>query len=175
MLKINIKFGGVEELKGFFKSLPEEFQKALRAKTQEFAQALKDKIVANVSGILLNRKSGDLAQSIHYRTRQNVNSITAWVGIEADSKEEFLKAYVHEYGGKGSTYPIHPKNSDNLSFFWERIGRNWIHSPPYPLKYNFVQKHPPAEAKHYIQSAYDEMKEEIYIGYGEVIDNILRR
>jgi len=130
--------------------LPERLHEAIRVKLVEGVAELRLKVIENLTGKVLNSKSGRLVESLVSGVEELGSTLIGFVAIEsADAK---VKAYAeaHEYGGKGS-YEIVPIQKKILRF----IGKSGdIIFAPYVY-------HPPAAERSYLRSALWEMAPEI--------------
>lgn len=144
-----------------FEKLPYEVEMAIRNKFRILADMLYDEVMANVSGRVLQTKSGQLAKSIEKVIDADSNPMYAIIGPEPET----TKAWVLEFGGQGY-YPILPVTARALYFFWERIGQY--------VALHYVN-HPPSEAYQYLglaeeiveAIAEDEMAEAVTMAWGE--------
>jgi hypothetical protein len=125
--------------------IDQEIKDAINAKWQKLAQELYDKVLENVSGRILKKQTGSLADKIYKDTEQDGDSFFMFVGV----KDPGPKEWALEKGGSGF-YPITPKNARVL--MWERYGKK-----------NFASyvNHPPLWAFGYLQEAFNEMEDVI--------------
>ena len=144
-----------------FSDLNERIKAALADKMVELTQLLYQKVEANVSGKILQKKSGALAAKIAAGTEIDTasNPMTAFVGPADPGPKE----YALERGGEKS-YVIYPTKARALSFYWEQIGKRAAFASV---------NHPPSKAFHYLQEAADEMEELVPEGFAEAIDRAL--
>lgn len=94
--------------------LPDKMKGIFEAKFRELLTVLKDKVIENLSGKVLQTKTGALLKSIR---EEMVIEEDAWIGEVYVADEGNVKAYARtlEYGGKGS-YVIVPINKRALAF-----------------------------------------------------------
>jgi hypothetical protein len=125
------------------KDLPGEVRAAVEVKFAELMDELYQKVLENLSGKILQVKSGRLRESI---MKEIDTKSDPMYGIIAPDPEDG-KARALELGGQGY-YPILGK--PYLAFPWEEQGRDVV-----------VQSvsHPPSRRFAYMSSAYDEMEE----------------
>jgi hypothetical protein len=124
--------------------LDEDIKQALAEKFGQQAQALYDKVIANVSGKVLQTKTGDLRRSIYKEVDLEGDFLFAIVGVNPESP----KAWALEVGGKGY-YPIDPINVDYLRFIGKGDG-TWV--------FTKHVSHPPSQAYGYLALALEEME-----------------
>lgn len=141
--------------------LPEKVQLALRAKMEEEVEILRDKVAENLSGGVLNLKTGALLSALVSGTEELGDLLVGYVGIESEDENVKQYAVAHEYGGK-SYYPITPIHKTLLVFFWERMG-----------KVVFLKgvNHPPQKERSYLRSALYELRPEIEEGLKTAVES----
>lgn len=127
-----------------FSALPEEVHDAIAQKLIDVTYFLYQKVMMNVEGAVLNRKSGQLADSIEIHVTTSTDPMVGSVGPEPAT----AKAWVLEVGGL-KNYSIVPVKAQWLHFFTD--GREVF------TKY---VNHPPLRARHYLQLALDEIDAE---------------
>lgn len=143
-------------------ALNERIHAALADKFVELAQVLYEKVEANVSGKILQQKTGALAANIAAGTRIDTasNPMTAFIGpANAGQKEKTL-----ELGGRAE-YAFYPTKADVLHWF-TKDGESVYRA--------YVLHHPASKAFHYLQEAADEMSPLMTEGFREAIDRVLR-
>jgi hypothetical protein len=133
------------ELSGGLQNLEADFKLAVETKFHELAEQLYQKVMANLSGKILQRQSGQLAGSIRKEVDTGGDTLIAIVGPEVESP----KAWALEKGGE-KYYAIVPVKAKALHFYWTKIGQEvWL---PYV-------DHPPSKEFGYLARALAEMYE----------------
>jgi phage gpG-like protein len=108
-----LELNGLEETRAQLDVYPAALQTALSAKAAELAAALADLVKnSNLSGAVLNTRSGALSDSIAVSVNADSDGVLASVGSEGDVKY----AAIQEYGGKTSAHEILPAKADVLAF-----------------------------------------------------------
>jgi hypothetical protein len=144
---------------GRFGGLAEEIKTAVAAKLSELTYALYSKVMENVEGRILAKRSGDLARSIRLEVDTANNPMVGAVFPEpADAK-----AWVLEEGGERN-YSILPTKAQVLAFYWEKEGR---------FAFLPAVDHPPSKAFRYLGLALDEMEPLVSEGFLEAINEVL--
>lgn len=124
--------------------LAQEFRSALEVKFTQLAKQLYDKVMENVSGKILEQRTGELAGSIRQLTDISGDFMTTILGPVPETP----KAFALEYGGS-EFYPIFPSKAKVLHFFWSKIGQEvWLPSV----------NHPPSREFAYMRSALAELE-----------------
>ena len=126
-----------------FDGLPEELHDAIAEKLIDQTYSLYQKVMRNVEGAVLNRKTGQLAESIEIHVTTSTEPMVGWVGPVPASP----KAWALEVGGKGSyIIPIGKVGvlaNKETGFFSRRD-----------------VLHPPMRARHYLELALEELNVE---------------
>lgn len=158
MIKIDLV--GDTELSAFFESFPEELQSAVYDKLVWVTNIMHKIVIDNVSGRLLQTKTGALARSIQQTVSRDGDKIVGFVGpVPANAK-----AWALEYGGNKS-YEIVPSKGRVLHF----IGKGG--ESVFTTKVN----HPPAVARRYLRQALEEMPYIVYSAFLGAIDQVLAK
>jgi hypothetical protein len=124
--------------------LDERLKMALVEKMASLTEMMWSKVIENVSGKLLQTKSGDLKRAVKKAPIEvQGNSIVGTVFVEPAGPKE----YALEFGGKG-TYPISPKNAMVLS---------WLEGDSRIFRL-YVSRHPAAKDYGYLREALEEMR-----------------
>lgn len=153
-----------EELIVNLKGLPERVQVALEEKMGSLMTQLRLKVVENLSGKVLNTKSGALASSLVSGVDRLGSTMVGYVEVASTDSKVQLYGQVHEYGGKGF-YEIVPVQKKILRF----IGKNGeVVFAPYVY-------HPPATERSYLRSALHEMAPEIEAELSDAIKEAMTR
>lgn len=113
--------------------LPEHLQLLLREKMEALVDTAYAKVQENLSGKVLQEKSGMLKASVRHGVQQQGSLLIGY--IELDPEPPYAK--VQEFGGKGS-YLITPSKANLLSFYWELLGKRvalrYVNHPPLPAR-----------------------------------------
>jgi hypothetical protein len=118
-----------------------------------------EKVIENLSGKILQSKSGELVSSIHKeRTRLSEGVITGTVFVSPESP----KAWALEKGGSGS-YPIIAKNQA-LKFFWDKVGQ---------VVFFPSVNHPASKEFGYLRRALEEMEPEVPERFSDIVALII--
>lgn len=110
---LRIALDGQEELAGRLADMPDVLRAALAEKAEALAQNLLTQVVdANLSGGVLNARSGALRASIQMEVSPKDS------GIDADifSDGDIPYAAIQEFGGKTAAHEILPDKSRVLAF-----------------------------------------------------------
>lgn len=132
---------------------------AMRAKLKELTESLRLKAVANVSGLILQKRTGALADSIVGKINTRGDVAEGIVSVQPANE----KAFALEFGGKGY-YEIVPVDKRSLMFYWDKMSRK-----AFFMKVN----HPPSKEFAYLRDALSEMEGEVDQGFADVIDQII--
>lgn len=139
-------------------SLGRRLRVATEKKMIELTGALYEKVIENVSGKILQTKTGQLRSSI-FRFNNVENDV--YVGsVYVDP--ETPKAWALEKGGKGY-YPIVATKAQVLHFF-TKSGQE---------VFTKAVNHPPSREFAYMRTALEEMQELIPMGFKEYIQQVL--
>ncbi len=142
--------------------LPNNVRLALRAKMEELISALREKVVENVSGRVLQARSGALARSIEGGVTTQGDLLIGHVGVAPTDPKVEAYAMAHEYGGK-DYYEIVPVTARMLRFI--ASGGNVVFT-------SYVY-HPPAQERSFLRLALVESEAEIMAGLGDALDTAL--
>jgi hypothetical protein len=138
--------------------LDERLKTAIAAKLTELTTLLFDKVQENLNGKILQKKTGQLSDSM----RKNVDTSTeVMVGVVFPDPAS-PKAWALEKGGIGY-YPITPSKASVLSWIGKSGARVFAASV----------NHPPSKAFHYMEDALEEMRELVPAGFEEAIQSVL--
>jgi hypothetical protein len=155
MFTIDFKYDG--RLEG----LDEEIKAAVAVKLNQLTDVLYSKVIENLSGKVLQKRTGALLDSIRREVDVGDNPMIGTVFPEpADAK-----AWALELGGERE-YAILPTKASVLAFFWEKEGRQ-VFLPSV--------NHPPSRAFRYLGIALDEMEALVPEGFREALDEVLSR
>lgn len=124
--------------------LDQRFRGALENKFFALSEQLYRKVIENVSGTVLQQRSGELARSIWRDVDIVGDTLTASVAV----RPETPKALALEFGGSKS-YAIYPSKARVLHFFWDKVGA-WV--------YLTGVSHPPSREFAYLRKALAELE-----------------
>lgn len=156
---ITIKFVGDTELLARFDALPDNIRAAVAEKLEQLTEMLRQKVVDNVSGKVLQKRSGDLASRIQSEVDTASIPMTGFVGPNPSD----AKAWVLEYGGKG-WYDIFPVKASVLRFV----------SKSGDLVFAKYVNHPPGQPFYYLRSALVEMADPVVSGFYEALEKAIQ-
>jgi phage gpG-like protein len=94
-------------------ALPAAMTAALAQATEGLGRALYARVERNLSGAVLQRRSGRLASSIQVDIRRSDSAVSAVL------KTDIPYAAIHEYGGTLPARTILPKSGRALAFPWQ--------------------------------------------------------
>ena len=157
MIGLNVRFSGDEvlvRLDGF----PRRLRDVLDLKFRELVDELRLKVMENLSGKVLNTKSGALLGAVRSGVEQLGSQLIGFVEIDPANTTVKEYALVHEYGGKGS-YEIVPVSKRMLRF----IGKSG------DVVFASYVLHPPAAERSYLRSAFIEMQPLITSGLEDAL------
>ena len=144
-----------------FERLPAELHAAVEAKFATLIEMVRAKVEDNLSGAVLQTKSGALLGALQSGVSSaGSGTMVGFVEIEPGSKAE-VYGKAHEYGGK-DYYEIVPVNKKALAF--EVDGKKII------TDYVF---HPPAQERSFMRSALAEMMPTIIAEMEETIASVI--
>ena len=138
--------------------LDERIKAALALKLTELTKIMHDKVVANVSGAILQKQSGQLAESIRSVVETGGDVMVGSVFPDPASP----KAWALEKGGR-AFYPIVPTKASVLS--WVNKGGDKVFARSV--------SHPPSKEFRYLGAAFDEMAELVPAGFSAAIQGVL--
>lgn len=152
---LDVSVTGLTEVVAGFDAMPAKVHAALVAKMGELEQLVIAKARDNLSGVVLNAKSGALRDSIAGQISDDGESVTATVGSYG-----VKYAAVQEYGATINIPDIVPTKAQALAFIMEG-------------KLTFA-KHVAAHTvtlpeRSYLRSALDDLHADIVRGLGEAI------
>ena len=159
---IDVKFTGLDQATIKFKGLPQEISDAIFAKVFYLTDVLYAEVIENLSGRVLQKKTGDLSEHIEKDVERRGDTVIGRVFPNPITP----KAIVQEIGGEGN-YPIVPVKAQVLRFYWDKLGR--------VVNLKSVN-HPPLKARRYLASALDysdmanQMREALLEAVGGAID-----
>lgn len=155
-LKVKLTRTGID-----LDGLDERVRIAVQKKFEYLADLLFDKVMENVTGRILQSKSGQLAESIKKEVHAEANPMYAIVG----PKPATPKAWALEKGGR-EDYPIFPIKAMALHFFWEKMGEEVFMS--------YVPEHPPASPYRYLGRAYETVRRQAPQAMKDAIEEAMR-
>jgi phage gpG-like protein len=110
---ISVSTGGLDTVTARLAALPETVAARLEQEVRRLAGVLRGRIERNLSGRVLQRRSGALAASIAVDVARSGLSVAATAGSDSPY------AAIHEYGGVIPARTILPKNARALAFPWQ--------------------------------------------------------
>lgn len=152
---LNIDFSYDSNLDG----LDERVKLAIAKKLLSLTTLMHDKVIENISGKILQQKTGQLISSIQQRTDTNSNPMVGEVYVEPAT----AKAWALEKGGERE-YQILPTKAEVLRFYWDKIGQ--------VVSFHSVN-HPPSREFAYLKAALLEMETLAPEGLQAAIDEAL--
>jgi hypothetical protein len=165
VIEFDIELVGDQELRATFAKFPEELREAVAQKLRVLTEALRAKVVENVSGKILQAGPGKLAEQIKSTFSQNGDGMVGEVFVEPTDSNQRLKALALEYGGRGF-YRIDPVNAKMLHYI-TKFGVEYF-------RY-YVLHHPPSKEYRYLRSALAEMRGAVEDGLAAVVEEVLGR
>ena len=158
MLQLSLE--GQAELAERLGAMPDRLRAALAEKVDALAQTLFAQVVGvNLSGGVLNTRSGALRDSIRTQTSQQDGAI----GVEIFSGGDVPYAAIQEYGGKTAAHEILPDKAQLLAFAMNG-------------KQVFARKiqHPGSQIpeRSYLRSALEEQSDDIAQGLTNVVTRL---
>jgi hypothetical protein len=152
MLEISLQSTGLDDL-------DIKMRRAISKKMTQLTDIMYEKVIENLSGKILQSKSGELVSSIHKeRTRLSEGVITGRVFVSPESP----KAWALEKGGS-SSYPIFAKN-ETLKFFWDKMGQ---------VVYFPSVNHPASKEFGYLRHALEEMEPLVPERFSDIVSLII--
>ena len=131
-------------------------RRAISRKMTDLTRLMYDKVLENLSGKLLNKRSGQLISSIEYdRERISEGVIEGSVYVNPETP----KAWALEKGGERE-YPILPTKASVLAFYWEKAGQKVFLAGV---------THPPSREFGYLRHALDDIEEMIPDRFSDLI------
>lgn len=161
MISLSVKIVD-QELLVNLETLPRRLHEAVKSKLESEIALLRTKVEENLSGKVLNSKTGALLSSLVSGVEQLGSLLIGFVAVESSDPKVEAYAMAHEYGGKGY-YEIVPVHKAILRF--ETKGGNIVFAP-------YVY-HPPAAERSYLRSALHEMQSEIEAGLSQAIQDAM--
>ena len=109
---ISVSTDGLDAEIGKLGALPQTLAARLADEVERLGDVLRDRVERNLSGQVLQRRSGRLAGSIAVAVERS------GLGASATVSSDSPYAAIHEYGGTISAHEILPKNARALAFPW---------------------------------------------------------
>ena len=158
MLRLSLE--GQPALSERLGAMPDRLRAALAEKVDALAQTLFAQVVGvNLSGGVLNTRSGSLRDSIRMQASQQDGAI----GVEIFSDGDVPYAAIQEYGGKTAAHEILPDKAQLLAFAMNG-------------KQVFARKiqHPGSQIpeRSYLRSALEEQGDDIAQGLSNVVTSL---
>jgi hypothetical protein len=139
--------------------LDEAIQNAVIKKMTALTQELYEKVMENVSGQILQQKTGELAGSIRQMLDAVADPMEGSVYVEPASP----KAWALEKGGERE-YMILPSKGTMLKFYWDKIGQ---------IAFLPSVNHPPSREFAFLRTALEAMRPRFAEGFKEIIDDVM--
>jgi hypothetical protein len=149
-VNLNIEYEGALER---LRSKKELLNEALLETIGDLTTQLYELVEANLSGGVLERQTGALAQAVEVQAAAFVGAVCQSSVFIDESSEQWIIGMTHEYGGLGY-YIILPKEASVLA--WEG---------PEGMIFAHKVNHPPAKQRSFLNSALAEME-------GQIVDEI---
>jgi phage gpG-like protein len=108
---------GGDALAAKLEAMPEKVAAALRIEAARLGDELRAAVVRNLSGGVLQQRTGRLAASIGVAVERNGAAVSAVVGTDVPY------AAIHEYGGMIPAREILPQGARALAFPWQGRAR----------------------------------------------------
>ena len=140
-------------------SIGRRLRVATEKKMIELTDIMYEKVLENLSGKILNKRSGELFASIH---KENAASSDIYVG-DVYVSPATAKAWALEKGGK-AYYPIEPTKASVLRFYWDKTAQ---------MEYFSHVDHPPSKEFAYLRLALEDMRELVPQGFRDYIQGVL--
>jgi phage gpG-like protein len=143
---ISARLVGADALAARFEAMPARLASVLAQEASRLGDELRAAVERNLSGGVLQQRSGRLASSIVVAVEQNGAAVSATLGSDVPY------AAIHEYGGVIPAHQILPKSARALAFPWqgrERFFRR-VEMPPVQMP-----------ERSFLRSALAEMEPEI--------------
>ncbi len=109
---IAVSIDGLDALTARLVALPQTLAERLAAEIERLSGVLRDRVERNLSGQVLQQRSGRLAGSIA------VNVERSGSGVNATASSDAPYAAIHEYGGTIPAHTILPQSARALAFPW---------------------------------------------------------
>jgi phage gpG-like protein len=109
---ISASINGLDALTSRLAALPQTLAERLEQEVERLSGVLRDRVERNLSGAVLQQRSGRLAGSIA------VNVERAGLGVSASVTSDAPYAAIHEYGGTIPAHAILPQSARALAFPW---------------------------------------------------------
>jgi hypothetical protein len=145
---------------GGLDGLEDKIREAIATKLTALTQLMHDKVIENVSGKILQRKTGELAGSIQQRIDSSAEPMIGEVFVEPASP----KAWALERGGEES-YPIVPVRATVLSWIGKDGAKVFARSV----------NHPPSKEFAYLRLALEDMEALVPEGFQQALQSVLER
>jgi HK97 gp10 family phage protein len=104
---------GLDALAARLEAMPEKLTAALGEEAARLGDELRAAVARNLTGGVLQQRSGRLAGSLDVSVEQNGAAVSATVGTDMPY------AAIHEYGGVIPAHEILPKSARALAFPWQ--------------------------------------------------------
>ncbi len=119
---------GADALAARLDAVPQALATNLAQTAERLAGELSRRVRGNLSGAVLQQRSGRLAASVAVTVQPAGSGVTATVGSDA------VYAAIHEYGGTLPARTIVPRNARALAFPWQGGERFFKHVAVPPVQ-----------------------------------------
>jgi phage gpG-like protein len=156
---ITVTVAGLDALTGRLGTVPQALAERLGQEGERLGDALRDRVERNLSGAVLQRRSGRLAASIAVDVQRSGLGASARVSSDAPY------AAIHEYGGTIPAHTVLPQSARALAFPWR--GRQRF----------FKRVSLPAVTmpeRSFMRSALDEVAPEIYAAIAAAASEVMQ-
>jgi phage gpG-like protein len=109
---IDVSVNGLDTLAARFAALPQTLAARLAEEVERLGGVLRDRVERNLSGQVLQQKTGRLAGSIAVSVERTGSAASATVSSDSPY------AAIHEYGGTIPAHTILPQSARALAFPW---------------------------------------------------------
>ena len=109
---IDVQVNGLDTLAARFAALPQTLGARLAEEVERLGGVLRDRVERNLSGQVLQQRSGRLAAGIAVSVERTGSGASATVSSDSPY------AAIHEYGGTIPAHTILPQNARALAFPW---------------------------------------------------------
>jgi phage gpG-like protein len=158
---LNVTLVGDRELVAKFTAMPSKVHSALLKKVTVLALQLRTKVRDQLSGIVLNVKSGALRRSIFEMVEDSPTKVIGKVASSGDVKY----AGIHEFGGVIPAHDIVPSKAAALAFIWngKQVFFQRVHIPDVTMP-----------ERSFLRSSLGEMAPQITQGLRDAVSEGLR-
>ena len=147
-----------------FDRMPANLRTAIRGATVTMTKQLAARVRENLSGRVLQRRSGDLYNSIRVELVENPDKVYGRVYVDPTSPAAKYAA-AHEFGVVTKPHVILPRNASVLSFMWngKRVFFKKVNHPGSKIP-----------ERSYMRSALEAMRDQIVAKYSAIAAEALK-